>query len=122
MRIQANRLVVVFGLCLLGAAGPVRAQERASVPRLETQARAELARAGQPPVFTVARAYQVDRHARATMRRLKLVARLEAQRAAFAYMVARGHAEANRRRFNATNEHLRAEHQRLTNELRRLRN
>ena len=122
MRIQANRLVVVFGLCLLGTAGPVRAQERASTPRLETQARAALARAGQPPVFTTDRAYQVDRHARATMRRLKWVARLDAEGEAFAYMVARGHAEANRRRFNATNEHLRAEHQRLTNELRRLRN
>ena len=115
--IRASWIVV----CLCLVAGAVRAQERASFPGLEAQTRAELAHAGQAPVFTIDSIYQVDRGARATMRRRKRVALVEAERDAFDYMVARTHAEAKRRRLNATNEHLRAEQQRLANELRWLR-
>ena len=114
---------IVAGLCLLGTVGAVCAQEMRAhrLPRLDTLARAELAREEQPPVFTTGREYHVDRAARTALRRLERAERVAAARDAFEAELERRHADALRRRLDRTNVQLREEHERLAAELDRLR-
>lgn len=114
---------IVAGLCLLGTAGTVRAQEMRAhrLPRLETQVRAELARKEQPPVFTTGREYDVDRAARTTLRGLERAARVAAERDAFDAELQRRYADAVHRRLGRTNVQLQGERERLAAELDRFR-